>query len=72
MLYSILFLKKKKENVINRFALYFSIRMETLSIESNLFEDSEQLSAPLKLKNSICKTDLCFYHYWTGKMFQSF
>ena len=33
--------------VINRFALYFSIRMETLSIESNLFEDSEQLSAPL-------------------------
>jgi hypothetical protein len=44
--------KKLKENVINNFVLFFSIRMENLSIESNLFEDSEQLSAPLFTANS--------------------
>ena len=46
MLYSVLFLKTKKENVINKFVLYFSIRMETLNVDNSLFEDSD-LSQPL-------------------------
>ena len=38
--------KNKKENVINKFVLYFSIRMETLNVDNSLFEDSN-LSQPL-------------------------
>ena len=51
MLYSILF-QKKKRKCYKQIVLNFSIRMENLSIESNLFEDSEQLSAPLINANS--------------------
>ena len=38
--------KNKKENVINKSVLYFSIRMETLTVDNSLFEDSD-LSQPL-------------------------
>ena len=46
MLYSILF-QQKKRKCYKQIVLYFSNRMERLSIESNLFEDSKVLSAPL-------------------------
>ena len=42
---------QEKENVINKCVLYFSIRMERLTIESNLFEDSEDFSMPLLTAN---------------------
>ena len=37
---------QEKENVINKCVLYFSIRMETLTVDNSLFEDSD-LSQPL-------------------------